>query len=239
MRHRARRIDGGNPEGGLASGTAYACSTYRYRGPAACSNGIVVPRVSAERGMLAAPTTQLLPHLDAQGTRRRGVRGHADPHRTAQGRHGDRRPRGRDCDRLAAGARLAQATAAQGKVRETMPGLDRRIRDALSDLQRLAQRRNTQSGPRARDALRAFYGGRVRVSAEMRDVQRVPVALANVPAFALLPVAGGSRVNENFDSGGPLWRLFVTLATQIESSKRLGVVARPNSGGPLPTLSRL
>jgi hypothetical protein len=86
-----------------------------------------------------------------------------------------------------------------------IPNLDARVRTALDDLQKFAASRDPRDIARARTALRHLYGGPVRVHAEVRDGKRVPVAVANMPGYALLQAAMPEyRATDNVGSGGTL-----------------------------------
>jgi hypothetical protein len=124
---------------------------------------------------------------------------------------------------------LGVRVPARGKVTQMIPNLEGRVRAAIRDVQKLAQGRDATSIARAREMLRRFYGGPVRVRAEEREGKRVPVAVTTIPAFALLAVAGEGRVVDCSGSGGPIWQLRATLPRKVRRSptKRLKPVSTP------------
>lgn len=217
----------------MTSATHYSCSTYRYGGPSACTNNILVPKDSAERAILTAPAEQLLPRLDSikrEVIRLWGQRGKGPGEGEVRRLQKELRRVTDEIDRIviaiATGglgassalaqalpereaarerlqAELAAATRLKGKVTAMIPDLEGRLRRALCDLPKLARGRSPADITRAREALRSFYGGPVQVAVEVRDGKRMPVGFVEVPALSLLLVAGEDRTDFS-GSGGRL-----------------------------------
>jgi site-specific DNA recombinase len=215
----------------MDSSHSYKCSTYRYGGPAACTNNVRVPLDKGTARILEAVKTQLAPRIaDLKkevirqwSQRRRGnpteIAAIRDEIADAQSKIANfvaaiGAGRGKPAAVMQALAehearladlqsRLAALQASQGKVADLIPDLDRRVRIAVDQLEAQAKGRCREDIARARTTLRHFYGGQLRIEIEGEGKKRIPVAVADVPGFAILRAAiPAYRATENYGSGG-------------------------------------
>jgi hypothetical protein len=215
----------------MTNAVDYSCSTYRYGGPSACANSVLVPRVPAERSVLRAIREKLLPHIadikkaaiadlaarnsgSSEGeikklrTRLNQVNGEIErlvmaiASGTLKGSQAlaqalpDREAEKQDLEQ-----RIATLGVTRRKVSTMIPDLEGRIERAVSNLQKLAQGRGPEDIAHARTDLRRFFGGPVRVRGDRRGGKLIPVAVANVPLFALIQ-ASSPESTDIFGSGG-------------------------------------